>query len=110
MANNFVQDGEALTLTAPYAVTSGQGLLVGSIFGIAQETTAIGLDVVTLTEGVFDITKAVGAITQGAKVYWDNAARNITLTLTSNTLVGAATVAALSGDATVRVRLDGAIR
>lgn len=110
MANNYVQDGEALTLTAPYAVTSGAGVLVGSIFGIAQETTAIGLDVVVLTEGVFDIAKATGAITQGAKVYWDNAAKNITLTSAGNTLVGAATVAALSGDATVRVRLDGAIR
>ena len=30
----YVQPGNTITLTAPYAVASGDGLLVGSIFGI----------------------------------------------------------------------------
>lgn len=33
---NFVMEGKTLTLTAPYALTSGQGLLVGSLFGVAS--------------------------------------------------------------------------
>ena len=32
---NYVQPGNTITLTAPYAVTSGDGFLVGSIFGVA---------------------------------------------------------------------------
>ena len=32
---NYVQPGNTITLTAPYTVASGDGLLVGSIFGIA---------------------------------------------------------------------------
>ena len=39
---NFVQPGNTITLTAPYAVTSGDGLLVGAIFGVAAGTAAIG--------------------------------------------------------------------
>ena len=32
---NFIQKGNNITLTAPYNVTSGDGLLVGSAFGVA---------------------------------------------------------------------------
>jgi len=38
---NFVQPGKTITLTAPYAVTSGDGLLVGSVFGVAAGTAAL---------------------------------------------------------------------
>ena len=38
---NSVQPGNTMTLTAPYAVTSGDGLLVGSIFGIASGDAAL---------------------------------------------------------------------
>ena len=37
---NYVQPGNTITLTAPYAVASGDGLLVGSIFGIAAGAAA----------------------------------------------------------------------
>lgn len=105
---NFVQPGNTVTVTAPTGgVTSGQGLLVGSLFGIAAFTAAQAADVEAVTEGVFDITKATGEITQGAKVYWDNTAKNVTTTSSGNTLIGVATQAAASGDATARVRLNG---
>ena len=42
---NYVQPGNTLTLTAPYAVTSGDGLLVGSIFGVAGGDAASGATV-----------------------------------------------------------------
>ena len=32
---NYVQPGNTITLTAPYDVASGDGLLVGSVFGVA---------------------------------------------------------------------------
>ena len=106
---NFVQRGDNLTLTAPYGLTSGQGALVGAIFGVASADAAINTDVVLVTEGVFDLTKAAGALTAGALVYWDNVNRNVTATATGNKLIGATTRAAASGDATARVLVTGQV-
>lgn len=108
---NYVQDGDVIGLTAPYAVSSGGGALVGTIFGVAVTDVANGAAGQFHREGVFDIT-ALGTdvIAQGAKVYWDNTNKRITGTAGSNTLVGAALVAKANGDATCRVLLDGVIR
>ena len=108
---NFVQPGNTVTLTAPYAVASGDGLLVGSIFGIATGTAALGEPVETALVGVFDITKIGSqAWTVGAKIYWDDTNKRTTSVANSNTLIGAATeaVAGGAGDTIGRVRLNGA--
>ena len=60
---NYVQPGETLTLTAPRALASGAGLLVGSIFAIATADAAQGANVEAITRGVFDLPKAAGAVT-----------------------------------------------
>jgi predicted RecA/RadA family phage recombinase len=106
---NFVQSGVNLTLTAPYAVTSGQGALVGSLFGVASTDLANGASGEFVTLGVFDLPKATGeAWTVGQKIYWDNTNRRTTTTLTSNTLIGVAMLAAIAGATTGRVRLGWA--
>ena len=108
---NFVQPGNTVTLTAPYAVASGDGLLVGSIFGVAAGTAALGETVEAALTGVFDVTKIGSqAWTVGAKVYWDDANKRTTNVATSNTLIGVATeaVAGGAGDTIGRVRLNGA--
>jgi predicted RecA/RadA family phage recombinase len=104
---NYVQRGETVTLTAPASVLSGAGVLVGSIFGVAEYTAGSGDEVEVNLVGVFDLPKAAGAITQGAKVYWDNTAKNVTTTASGNSLIGAAVAAAANGASTVRVRLNG---
>lgn len=110
MAKNYIGPGDHLTVTAPYAVTSGQGVLVGALFGIASHDAANGAAVVIHTDGVYDITKEPAlAISAGARVFWDNTNRRITTTLTSNFCVGMATIAAAGGDANVRVILNRAI-
>lgn len=106
---NFVQPGNNLTLTAPRDLVSGAGFLVGAIFAVASNTVESGDPVAGVTEGVFDLPKAAGAVTAGQKLYWNNTAFNLTTTATDNTLVGAATQAAASGDATARVKLTGQI-
>ena len=106
---NYVQPGNAITLTAPYAVTSGDGLLVGAIFGIAAGAAALGEPVETALAGVFDITKVGSqAWTVGAKVYWDDTNKRCTTVATDNTLIGVAieAVASGAGDTTGRVRLN----
>ena len=103
---NYVQDGDTVTLPAPYAVTSGQGALVGSLFGVANHDAASGADCEFDTEGVFDVT-ALGTdtATPGAKLYWDNTNRRLTTTATNNTLVGVAVATKAAGATTARVRL-----
>ncbi len=105
---NFVQSGNVVTLPAPTGgVLSGGGMLVGSLFGVAAYDAAQGAEVECALTGIFDLPKATGAITVGAKVYWDNTAKNVTTTASGNSLIGVAAAAAASGDTTVRVRLNG---
>ncbi len=110
MARNFVQPGETLTLTAPRALSSGDGFMVGGIFAVALATVATGKPVEARRVGVFDLTKAAGAAwTPGQKLYWDNTAFNVTSTPGSNALIGAATQAAASAAVIGRVMLTGQI-
>ena len=108
---NYVQPGNTITLTAPYAVASGDGLLVGSIFGVAAGTAALGEAVEAALNGVYDLKKVASqAWAAGDKVYWDNTAKEATKTTTSNTVIGVAVVAVAggAGDTIGRVRLNGA--
>ena len=106
---NFVMEGKTITLTAPYAVTSGQALQVGSAVGVASNDAAISADVEAVLEGVFTLTKATGtAWTQGNILYWDNAARNVTTVVSTNKCIGVATLPALSADTVGTLRLNGA--
>lgn len=110
---NYVQAGNTITLTAPYAVTSGDGLLVGAIFAVAAGTAASGDPVEAAVVGVYDLKKVASqAWAVGDKIYWDNTAKNTTKTLTSNTLIGVATEAVAGGatDLIGRVRLNGAFQ
>jgi predicted RecA/RadA family phage recombinase len=108
---NYVQEGDVLTVTAPYAVISGAGLLVGALFGIATCNAANGAPVDIMPEGVFDLTaNAVDAGATGTKVYWDNVNKRITTTAAGNTLVGVLVLDKANGDATARVYVDGVIR
>ncbi len=105
---NYVEKGRTLTLLAPYAVTSGQGALVGSLFGVASTDVASGAPGEFETDGVFDLT-ALGTDTPaaGAKIYWDDTNRRCTTTAGGNSLIGAVTAAKASGVTLARVRLNG---
>lgn len=106
---NFVQAGDVLTVTAPAAVLSGAGVLVGSLFGVACGDAASGAEVEIQTTGVFDMAKATGAAwTVGQRLYWDDSAKNLTGTAGANKLVAIAVAAAASGDTVGRARLTAA--
>ena len=105
---NYIQPGDSLPVAVPYAsgVTSGQGVLVGALFGVAAVDGDQNEVIEAQTKGVFDVTKEPAlAITAGARVFWDNTNRRITTSATGNFAVGIATQAALAADATVRVVL-----
>lgn len=104
---NYVHRGETLTLTAPYAVLSGGGVKVGNIFGVAVNTQNLGDSMEAVVTGVFDLAKDGSTYSQGDLVYWDNVNKVGTSTVGSNLLIGAAELAQLTGDVTVRVKLFG---
>jgi predicted RecA/RadA family phage recombinase len=106
---NFIQRGDTVTLVAPYALaSSGLGVKVGSIVGVAVAAASSGADVEVALTGVFDVKKtSAQAWTVGALVYWDDSAKEFTTTSTSNTLAGVAVAAAANPTATGRVRLNG---
>ena len=102
---NFIQQGETLTVTAPYAVSAGDGVLVGSLFGIAADDALINTDVEIVTEGVFAVKKTSAlAISQGDALYWDDSAKEVNKT-SSGVPVGIATADAANPSPTVRMTL-----
>jgi predicted RecA/RadA family phage recombinase len=105
----FIQNGDVITVTAPSGgVASGDGVIVGSLFGIAAFTAAEDEAVEIATRGVYVLPKNPAAvIAQGARVAWDAAEKRIDLPVTGLYPVGIATEAAGDGVTTVRVRLDG---
>jgi predicted RecA/RadA family phage recombinase len=108
MAKNYVQTGENLTVPAPANIISGSGVLVGSIFGVALVSALSGEELDMSTVGVWNLPKvSAQAIAVGAKVYWDDTAKLVTTTATSNTLIGVAVTAAANPSGTVNVRLNG---
>ncbi|MBJ3774345.1 DUF2190 family protein [Acuticoccus mangrovi] len=105
---NYVHRGDTVTLPAPAGgATSGDGVLVGTVFGVAAFDAPEGEEVECTLVGIFELPKAAGAVTAGAKVYWSTANGNVTTTASGNSLIGAAIAARQSGDATVKVRLNG---
>lgn len=108
---NFVQTGEVVTVIAPYALSSGMGVLVGSLFGVATRDAALGTPVDIKRRGGFDITALVtDAATTGTKVYWDPVNKRVTTSSAGNTLVGCLAMDKTGADNTARVLLDGVIR
>lgn len=105
---SYIQEGDVLTLTAPYDVASGAGLLVGTIVGVAAHAAISGAEVEVCVEGVVEVAKvSAQAWTQGATIYWDNTAKLFTSVSTSNTKAGVAVAAAANPSDTGIIRLNG---
>ncbi len=109
---NYVSRGDNVAVTAPAALGSGDGVLVGSLFGIASGDAAAGDRVVIATAGVYTLPKVGSqAWAEGVKVYWDDTNKRCTTAATGNTLIGAAVAAVAGGasDTTGVVRLNGTV-
>ena len=108
---NCIQTGDSITVTAPADGTSGTGVLVGALFGIAAASAVAGAEVVIVRSGVYELPKRPDqAWDVGTKVYWDNANSRLTSVAPGNKLVGVAVEAAADPSDTGVALLDGAIR
>lgn len=102
----LVQEGEVIDYTPGSAVAAGAVVVIGTVgIGIAQNAVAANTRGSLIVEGVIEHAKASGAITLGAKVYYDATNNVLTTTAAGNTLAGFAIAAAASGDATAFVKL-----
>ena len=108
---NFEQKGDFIEFTTGAAVTSGQLVVIGSLFGAAvTSASGSGQQCTAALTGVFTLPKATGASTGpaiGAPVYRISASNLVTAVSSGNTLCGYAYRAAADGDATCDVRLLG---
>ena len=104
---NFIKEGDTLSLTPSAAVASGVGFLFGtSLFGVAQNDVASGVQGEFLTEGVVEIGKTSAlAITTGDRLFWDATNKVVNKTSTSQQCVGIAVSDAANPSATVQMKL-----
>lgn len=105
---NFIQSGHTLTAIMAVAVSSGDGVLIGGMFGVASTDGAIGEEVELQVDGVFDLPKtSANEPTQFAIAYWDPDLGEVTTTAATNYRIGVFMSALASGTVTANVRLDG---
>ena len=105
----YVQDGDYIQVTLPYARVAGEAVLVGSLFGVCVNGGAQG-DIDNIhTEGVYGLPAATGASTDalfGAKAYWDNTNKRITPVASGNSYVGAFMADKTTTAATAKIRFN----
>lgn len=102
---NGVQNGKVVPLTAPRQLSSGDGCLVGSVFGVATSDVANGAVGEFLTEGVVTLPKtSAQAWAQGDQIYWDDTNHRLDNTNVGR-VVGAATSVAANPSATGAIKL-----
>lgn len=101
--------GDRITMAAPANVTVGVPILFGTMFGIPESTQASGEQVSMRIKGMQKVPKVAAQAwaTVGAKVYWDDTAKNVTTTASGNSLIGCVGKPALSADTVGYVVLNG---
>ncbi|MEM6440047.1 MAG: capsid cement protein [Pseudomonadota bacterium] len=105
---NYVQPGRTVTVPAPAALASGEGVQIGELFGVAATAAESGAAVALTAEGVFELPKeaTTDAYAIGDAVEWDAANRRVAA-LDSGAKIGVCIAAAGATAPTVRVRLSG---
>ena len=104
---NFIQPGDKFTYVAGGTVTSGDFVIVGDLYGVAENSGASGDTIVVLREGVFELPKTTSqAWSVGDRLYWDSNTSKFTNDPTKTSLRAVAFVAALSADTTAYVLLN----
>ncbi len=99
---NAIQPANVVTVVAPYAVLSGDGVMVGSLFGVAATKQAINESLEIAVEGGYEVKKlSTDVVTQGAKLNWNNTTKQ--LQLAAGDLAGVATALVAAGNGVTKV-------
>lgn len=112
MSTTFKQPGDTMEFTAPAGgVTAGIPVLIGGMPVIPVATTAAAGRFRGVAVGVHTLPKTIneGALTEGMPAFWDAANSKISILPDIGHLpIGTIAAAALTGDTTCDVRLNGA--
>lgn len=103
---SYVQGDCLIDHTPTSAVAAGDVVVLADLVTVAPRAIAANALGAVAVEGVWSMPKATGAISQGAIVYWDATAGNVTTTATNNKRAGKAAKAAASSDTTVQVLIN----
>lgn len=103
---SYVQSDDLLDYTPSAAVAAGDVVVLNDLVCVAPRAIAANALGAVAAEGVWSMPKATGAIGQGALVYWDATAGNVTTTSSGNKRAGKAAKAAASADASVQVLIN----
>lgn len=112
---NFIAVGDTIPMTAPDEtdgdVAAGEGVLNGSIFGVAVTDIAAGEEGPCKLSGVFELAKvsAQAWAIKGVKLYWDEATKLVTSTAASNKAIGSSYAPADNPSDTGLVLLNGGV-
>ena len=103
--DNYVQDGDTLTLDAGATVAAGTGKMFGTaLFGVALVDAVSGTASAFRTRGVVTIAKTSAlAIDVGDALYWDAGNAVVNKTSAAQRVVGVAVAAAANPSATVKM-------
>jgi predicted RecA/RadA family phage recombinase len=90
-AGKFHSEGDVIDYTPGSAVTAGTCVLFGALIGFPERDIAASAKGSLRIRGVVEHDKADSqAWTAGAKLYWDDSAKNFTTTSSGNTLCATA--------------------
>lgn len=109
--NNYVQEGDVLTLDPGATVAAGTGKLFGAaLFGVAIVDGASGTASAFQVRGVVTIAKTSAlAISVGDRLFWDSANAVVNKTTTAQQQVGIAVEAAGNPSSTVKMLMMPAL-
>lgn len=104
---NYLQEGEKFTYVAAGTINPGDFVIVGDLYGVAENGGVSGDTITVKREGVFELAKVTGtAWAQGDQLFWDAGASKFTKDPTKTSLRAVAFAAALSADAVGQVLLN----
>ncbi len=103
----FVQNGDSIDIAAgSNGIAAGEVVISGELVGVAKLDIPANTTGAVATTGVYDVVKAADAVfTVGAPVYFNTSDRNAVADSSGNTKIGIAVADAISGGATVKVRI-----
>lgn len=104
-----VQVGNSITCTASgSAAVAGVPYVINNLVVIPHTDAADGEDFEGTPNGVWNIAKtSANTPAQFANAYWDDTAKEVTTTVSGNTLIGVFMQAYGNGDTAADVRLNG---
>jgi predicted RecA/RadA family phage recombinase len=105
MQARFLHDGKAIDYFPATDILAGSVVIIGELIGVAKMDIVAGHLGAVHVSGVYDVTKGATEIPLGSKVYWDDVAKQATITAGTNKLLGISVRLALAESESVYVRI-----